>query len=100
MENLSKAQKFKKLERRIKINRLTIRFFRNLILCTTVLFVAGLILTLYINSLLNYNSIITTSLNASSVVIFLVLCIFNFYVKKKELENKRLDIKMYQLMKL
>lgn len=97
---MSTTQKFKNLERKIKLNKLTIRFFRNLILCTTAVFIVALILTLYVNSLLNSNSIITTGLNVFSIVTFCVLCVFNFYVKKKELENRRLDIKIYELMKL
>lgn len=100
MDLKKKKEKFKFLEREIKLNKLKIKLFKNIAFCTTTVLVLMLIGVLYFSSLLSSNEFAMRGLSVFLITTSIVLFILNLFIKRKELENKELDVKIYRLLKL
>lgn len=99
MEIKNKEAAFRKLQKRIKSNTKSISVYKKLIPVLMILFVFNAFLMFY----LNVNNVIggvKSLLVIVLIMIFLTLSLFRFFTLKKNNENRRLDTKIYNLLRL
>lgn len=100
MDFKTKKQKFKNLERKIRLNVIMIQQLKKIVFWISVIFFISFLVFIFFNSFSIVNSLIQVVVNVFLVVTFLFLFGINLLIKKKELENKKLDVKIYKLLKL
>lgn len=100
MEGVNKIDTFFELQKRIAANANTIKFTKNIVVGLMLLFVGLSFVTFYTNAFMEVQQTIHVVLVSLLIVTFLSLAVLEVYLKSKKKENKRLDMKIYKILKL
>ena len=99
MEIKNKEAAFRKLQKQIKSNTKSISIYKKLIPVLMLLFVFNAFFMLYFN-VKNIESNIENLFVIIFILTFLILTLFRIYTLRKKKENRDLDVKIYNLLRL
>lgn len=94
-----KKTRFKQIQHKIKNNNKLIQIFKGMSPYLMILFMMISFLTFY-NNLTKVNDNLQEVFIIVLISIFILLAFFNHVILKKKEENKKLDTKIYHLLKL
>lgn len=99
MELKNKEITFRKLQQQIKENSKSIDLYKRWIPVLMLLFIAGSFITFYFkaNNILNTEQFLFVGV---LIIVFLILTRFHLSILKMKKENRSLDTKIYNLLKL
>lgn len=100
MKGTNEIHTFFELQKRIDTNTSTIKFLKSIVVSLMLLFVGLSFVTLYTNAFMEIQQAIQIFFITLLIATFLSLAVLEVYVKRKEKENKRLDMKIYKILKL
>lgn len=100
MKATNEIHTFFELQKRIDTNTSTIKFLKSIVVSLMLLFVGLSFVTLYTNAFMEIQQAIQIFFITLLIATFLSLAVLEVYVKRKEKENKRLDMKIYKILKL